>query len=207
MVEPRGDGALVVTYFARELARERAVFVAAEKGGRVLESRVVLKGSLAPPLSPAQARLAAAARVASTRAGGAGHQPCTPAPFNIVVLPPTAAGARTSVYLLSAQTENGKYPFGGHFRVDVDAAGKIVGDRAFTRSCLTMDPAAQGSPSGQPAALFLTHLLDPTPTEIHVYMSLVARLPVFVGTPDARVWKVDGERITLVSRDVRQGAP
>jgi hypothetical protein len=32
--------------------------------------------------------------------------------------------------------------------------------------------------------LVVTHLLDPIPTEIHVFTALAAGLPVFVGTED-----------------------
>ncbi len=43
----------------------------------------------------------------------------------------------------------------------------------------------------------VTHLLDPVPTEIHVFASYNLRMPVFVATADKRVWKVQGSDITL----------
>jgi hypothetical protein len=53
------------------------------------------------------------------------------------------------------------------------------------------------------AALFITHLLDPVPTEIHVFSSLVAHVPVMVGTRDGRIWAVDGTRIAPVGKIAR----
>ena len=84
----------------------------------------------------------------------------------------------------------------------MDSAGKIVSERAFTKSCITMAPQALANTT--PAALIITHLLDPTPTEIHVYLSLLSRLPVYVGTTDARVWLVNGAAVFLATADVRK---
>jgi hypothetical protein len=42
----------------------------------------------------------------------------------------------------------------------------------------------------------VNHLLDPAPTEIHVFTSYSMRIPVFVSTRDARVWKVERTKIT-----------
>jgi hypothetical protein len=99
-------------------------------------------------------------------------------------------------------------PVGGHYRVEVGPDGKAREMRPFTHSCIDM-PAAGAKPEGQPpgsstAAGLVTHLLDPVPTEIHVFSSLAAHLPLFVGTTSNHsLWEVDGGRIRLVSRDAR----
>jgi hypothetical protein len=71
--------------------------------------------------------------------------------------------------------------------------GRITGSRAFTKSCITM---------AQPknvTALVISHLLDPVPTEIHVFTSLSAGLPVYVAIPESnRVFAVAGDKIRLV---------
>jgi hypothetical protein len=66
----------------------------------------------------------------------------------------------------------------------------VLTTRPFTRSCLNM-PARppQGS---TPSMLVVSHLLDPEPTELHVFTSLTSRLPVGVVTPDRRLWTVNG---------------
>ena len=51
----------------------------------------------------------------------------------------------------------------------------------------------------QPESLFITHLLDPLPTEIHVFMSTWTGFPVGVSTPDSdRVWMIENERIRVI---------
>ena len=49
-------------------------------------------------------------------------------------------------------------------------------------------------------AFMLTHLLDPTPTEIHVFLSRCTASPLYVMT-EAGNWLVDGAEIKL------RGAP
>ena len=196
VVEPRADGALVVTYYAIRDGRTSIMFVAATKDGRVIEERVVPEADHVG-LSPVETRMVAAEQVARGRLGGAaGHNPCADGPFNSVVLAPASTEDPVSIYFLTPQKAPTAFPFGGHFRIDVDKEGKIVVDRAFTNSCITMDQAAK-DPNGKPVMAFITHLLDPTPTEIHVYLSLWMKMPVAVATRDGRVWEVDGTRISL----------
>jgi hypothetical protein len=78
----------------------------------------------------------------------------------------------------------------------VGADGRVVNERPFARSCLMMGgPAAAAAPRGaRPVGMVVTHLLDPVPTEIHVFTSLAARMPILVGA-GGRGWQVDGARI------------
>ena len=47
--------------------------------------------------------------------------------------------------------------------------------------------------------MMLTHLLDPTPTEIHVFLSRSYGRPFFIATTENELlWKVDGSHIELV---------
>ncbi|PNB46563.1 hypothetical protein C1X73_34510 [Pseudomonas sp. FW305-130] len=53
-------------------------------------------------------------------------------------------------------------------------------------------------PPGATAEGFMTtHLLDPVPTEIHVFTSYNLHMPLFVGTAPKTVWVVKGSSITL----------
>lgn len=122
---------------------------------------------------------------------------CAAKPFNTVVLPPSSANAPVSVYFLTPQTTNDAIPFGGHYEVDVDAAGRSSAVRRFTNSCLAM-PTHPNLPKGaKPDSLVVSHLLDPTPTEIHVFSSLAMHLAVLVATPGPppRLWTVQGTQI------------
>ena len=48
-----------------------------------------------------------------------------------------------------------------------------------------------------PAGLVVNHLLDPVPTEIHVFASYSLQMPLFVATRDKRLWRVEGAAISL----------
>lgn len=193
VVEPHGD-ALRVSYFGLTGDTPYAIYVADYARGAVSNERVPSTDS-DRALSPLAIRLAAA-RVVAARAGKTLLK-CNERPFNTVVLPPDASGI-IPVYLLTPQTVNEQYPMGGHHEIDIAADGSVAAQRDFTRSCLTVgdtDPPADG----KPVAIYLTHLLDPHPTEIHVFSSLTARQPIFVGTADGAMWSVEGARISRES--------
>lgn len=132
------------------------------------------------PLTPSEAGAAAARQLALS----AKFQPCSDS-YNPVVLP---EGDRWVVYLIPGTTRNDIVPLGGTYRVTVDES-KITGQRGFTRSCITLPDSPDA------VALFVTHLMDPVPTEAHVYWSLWAKKPIHVSTTDGSIWKVDGNHI------------
>ncbi len=102
------------------------------------------------------------------------------------------------VYLLTPQTETGKWPIGGHYRYEVGADGKPTRFRAFSRSCLNL---GGGEASGGPdAALFVSHLLDPVPTEIHVFTAYTSGTKIFVAvtSPEKRLYAIAKGRIMRV---------
>ena len=152
VVQPEADGALAVTYFSGEGSPRMAVFVATVTGSKLTDSRLVPEAE-AVPLTPAQERLAAAVGAARAHAEAKNWQPCTPARFNTVALPPAARRGLISVYLLSPQVRAGELPFGGHYRVDVAEDGRLVAERPYTKACLTMPRPATGT-----AGVVVTHL-------------------------------------------------
>jgi len=47
----------------------------------------------------------------------------------------------------------------------------------------------------------ISHLLDPVPTEVHVFFGLWAETPLYVTTvPNRKVWLVDSGKIKLLER-------
>ena len=49
--------------------------------------------------------------------------------------------------------------------------------------------------------LMISHLLDPVPTEVHVFFGLWAETPLYVTTvPNRKVWLVDSGKIKLLER-------
>lgn len=192
VVERTGDG-FTVTFYTNENGRLAAGYVASVADGKVAESRTIPAGSR-PSLTPMQLRLAAARDVAPKL----GYRSCT-SPFNAAPIPPASVDAPLDLYLLSPQVRPKEYPFGGHFKVTVAPDGKVLAKRKFTNSCLNMpEPPGRGS---EPVAMVVSHLLDPVPTEIHVFTSLTAGKPVYVVTRTG-LWHVNGPAIRRV-----QGAP
>lgn len=119
--------------------------------------------------------------------------------YNTVVLPQDRAGNRIwLVYLLAATTDVNAVLVGGHQRFEISADGTTVeAQRAFAKTCLVL---SKQTPQGRPASLMMTHLLDPTPTEIHVYLNRVHGLPLYLSTvTNGRLWRVDANGIATLS--------
>lgn len=196
IVTPSGSG-LHVDYFGKDSAVDRVIYSADVNSGTVGNATVYPAAS-EPMLEEPALKMAHALRAAWSEMGRhSDWQPCSKARFNTIVLPPETDGT-VPVYFLTPQTEAGSFPFGGHYEVGIKADGKTAYTRAFTRSCITLTKPPL-SASATPAALFLTHVLDPHPTEIHVFEQYYVGIPVLVGTGPASVWKVERGTIEDVS--------
>jgi hypothetical protein len=191
-----------LVFYDKNAADPHAVYIADFRDGKLVSSRV-LGPSDDRTLSPPRKALIEAVRAAREKLVDEHARHCANAPPNVVVLPPSAPGASTLVYFLTPQTKTDAVPVGGHYRVEVGPDGKAREMRPFTRSCIDM-PALGGKAPGVPAGGnsvggVVTHLLDPVPTEIHVFASLAARLPLYVGTTsNRRMWAVEDGHIRLI---------
>ncbi|MEA3017557.1 MAG: hypothetical protein QOI38_2279 [Sphingomonadales bacterium] len=194
VVEREGAGFAVTFYGGAENAP--VAFYRGRVEAHRIVSRDVFPAGARPPLTAGQRRLVAArdAAARSTR-----WRPCGSAPFNSAVIPPATADGPIDVYLLTPQTSDA-IPLGGHYRATVAADGTVSGERGFMNSCMEMP----GAPSGA-EAFVVSHLLDPVPTEIHVFSSLAARTPIYVAIArPERLYAVTGDRIRLVDRGARR---
>lgn len=145
------------------------------------------------PVDNAPAPLSAAeVAQARARAMALAAAPASCSGFYNPVLVPGDAPSTWTVYLLPGTQQEGAVPLGGAWRIDV-RDGQVVGRRAYTNSCITLDNRGDGDDT----AFMVTHLLDPTPTEIHVFWSLWAGKPMFVGT-SAGVWTIEDGKIRAV---------
>ena len=109
------------------------------------------------------------------------------------------------VYLIPGTQDALRIPLGGAHRLELDATGRnLVSERAFTRSCVVLgDP--KGAPNKRPVGLFATHLMDPVPTEIHVFWNLWAGIPLYISTPpNGTVWGISKGHISLMKRGKRE---
>lgn len=190
VIEPKGDG-LSVIYYGKA---DDAFFALARMDvqGATVTGQSWYTPQQREPLSPLALRLVAAKEAALAQASVLA--PCSDRPFNPVVLPPDQENGPISVYLLTPQVTTDRYPFGGHYRLEVDKDGKILSSRAFMKTCF------QAPRQEQAKMMFITHLLDPRPTEIHAYMSLWMRKPVAVATTDKWLWLVNGAHISRVRK-------
>jgi hypothetical protein len=197
IVDGPADAARLV-FYDKDKSDPNAVYVADFRGRELVSGRL-LGAADDRSLSPIRKAMVAArsAAAAALTAGKGKH--CKPEAFNSVVLPPAAPGGDTLVYFLTPQTDARAIPMGGHYRIDVAPEGPAGKPRAFTKSCMEMP--FENEKGERPEALVITHLLDRTPTEIHVFSSLALGLPIFVATTEGnRLWSVEGTRIRLVGK-------
>ncbi len=121
--------------------------------------------------------------------------------YNVVVLP-SSNGMR--VYLMPGFAQHGVYPLGGYHLYEIDGTGeKILSSRKFTNTCIEHQDSPKGLPEGaKPSFGMFTHLLDPQPTEAHVFVSLYAKVPLMIMTSDdsstRMVWSVQRGKIELI---------
>ena len=188
----RDGPALIVTFFGGPDDAQVAFYRGRVENHQVVD-RQVYPATGRPSLTALQRRLAAIRGMA----GRLGRRPCGDRPFNTAVIPPETPDGPIDLYLLTPQMRQGEYPFGGHYRSTIAADGSVQSSRAFTNTCLTMDIRRHVPPDGQPVSIAVTHLLDPIPTEIHVFTALSSGLDVYVGTRD-RNWIVSCNGIRLL---------
>lgn len=191
VVEPHG-GLLRVTYYGVDGEAIYALFEADMRGPKVVRSHIFGPNDDRALTSETLA-LVKARQVAMQH--GSGMARCADSPFNVVVLP-QGAGQPIAVYLLTPMETSGEYPFGGHYRIDVGPDGTVTSERAFTVACLNIGARPAGAGDG--AMAVVSHVLDPTPTEIHVFMSLWMGQPVGVVTSPKEVWSINGDHIELI---------
>ena len=122
--------------------------------------------------------------------------------YNIIVLPKNGDPATGwTVYLLPGTTKKDIVPLGGSYRVDYNSDGiHVVSKRGFTKSCITLpnDPKTIG--------MMVSHLMDPAPTEVHVFWSLWAHKSMYVGTVEnGNLWSIKDGKIGLVVRGKAKG--
>ena len=114
------------------------------------------------------------------------------------------------VYRMPVFSRQDVYPLGGYQLYEIDAAGRtILSSRGFTNRCLDLDETRKLDKAGEgfePVMSLVSHLLDPQPTEIHVFASLYARRPMrVVTTTNSLSWQGAHGKIALV--DTAPGAP
>ena len=120
--------------------------------------------------------------------------------YNTVVLPRDGEPGWLA-YALAATSDPNLILVGGHYRVTVSADGRTVLERrSFTKDCMVLKRPQDMGPDVDVAAYTLGHVLDDTPTEIHVFLSLLYGKPLYVVTADRRFWYIEGGKIRILKR-------
>ena len=168
------------TYYGIDNGREFVVYSATWTGKEIVRP-VVHASEPRPSVTPEEHRLISARNVALNVNVFQKLGLCSEDPPNVAVIPGETPADPISVYVMTPQTENGVWPLGGHHRIDVKD-GSIIGQRAFTRSCVNLGGGAKANEAI--AMMVVTHLLDPIPTEIHAFTVHTSGTPLGVGTSD-----------------------
>ena len=121
--------------------------------------------------------------------------------YNTVVLS-MKEGSGWLLYALAATTDPQAIVIGGHYKAVISRDGKtVLSQRPFTKDCMTLSTNPPDMPPGaELAGLSSTHILDDTPTEIHVFISLLYKKLYLLATKDGRLWKIDGDKIELIKK-------
>ncbi len=121
--------------------------------------------------------------------------------YNAVVLD-DPDGDGWLVWLLASTTQANIVPMGGHYRYHVSTDGKTVERREqLSGSCLDMDKR-QATQGGQTVGLVTNVIVAPRPLEVHVFLSLLNRVPIYV-MADQKLWAVEGARIRQMDMPAR----
>lgn len=179
-----GETVIDLVFVARE---GDALKVAARypmANGELREGRQLFEAGKRPNLTGVALRMFKARDAMMARAIEEKISLCSESTPNTLVLPPDDAGD-IEVYMMTSTLDASRYPIGGHYRYEIDKAGNVAGSRSFTKTCI--DAVASDG-----AEMFVvSHLLDPTPTEIHFFASM--HLPIALGV-------LAGDKLYVLSR-------
>lgn len=201
VVEPAGEGLLLATYYGVKDGKTIAMARYWVRGSKVQRGGILREGD-DPALSPLALKLIEARSSAFKTAIEQKVFLCTKGNPNTVVLPPRPDGS-IPAYVMSSGVQAGVFPAGGHYRYVFDADGKLLSSRAFSKSCVNVDARAVPKKA---SGFGVSHLLDPQPTEVHVFVSYNVPITLFVITESNRsLWEVDRGKVTF--KQVMQEQP
>jgi len=183
----RPKASYVVTFFTQEEPMRIAYEI------RVKPDAVPEFAAFDPP-KPAPGSFV---RMAKARQAAVAALPSHPQPINPLILPAELLGEKgMMVYLIAGTSQPNLAVFGRHYRVLIPEQG---GPPSYVMplSKSILEVPTNASKGGTVEAVFVTHLLTDWPLETHVFVSLLIRKPVYVGTK-VGIWCVDGDKIRFV---------
>jgi len=195
ITEPGEGAAVTVTFFARQNDLNWAYARYSYLEGTV-SGEGILSDSSDRSISPLATRMISARENALSEMQKPEHRLCTASPPNTITLPPDEHGM-LSVYVMSSTTDTESYPAGGHYRFDFDETGRLIGERRFMNSCFPVD--WREKKGAKPKMVFVTHLLDSQPTEVHSFVSRNIPIALIVGTvKNKAIWGIERGHISYI---------
>lgn len=188
ITEEAGDGIQVSFVGSKGKATPSVLYrVTISASGGIVSAPEAMQEPI--PLTEEQTRQFAARTVALESV----EAPCSKT-YNTVVLPRASPEANWVVYALPGTKKAGVFPVGGSYRFEVAPNGdSVISSRGYAKTCIELTGQANL------AAFTLSHLLDPNPTEIHVFVNLLSQTPIYVLTVDNKaMWSVERGKIKFV---------
>lgn len=197
IVEPGDGGSLIATFYG-EIKGQRFAIARYTVTGSTVTGGGFIEVDGVKGLSLLAQRMIDSRQKAVEAMHKPDHELCSQSPPNTLVLPPRGDDGALPVYILTSTTESDTYPAGGHYRFDFDSNGKLIGERRFMKTCFNLDYRPKDGI--RPEMLFLSHLLDSQPTEVHAFVSRnVPFQLVIVTMPNRSMWRVGNGHIEYVS--------
>lgn len=180
--EKDGQSILVTAVGGAEGKDPQALYrVTVDKDGDLEGNPVRLK--VPEPLTEFESGAATARRVALA----SGFESCSPRYSTVVLATESGAERSWTVFLLPEASKANVVPMGGTHRVELDwYSERQLSTRSFASKCFELPY------NSSMAALYVTHTLDPAPTEAHVYWNLRVGIPLIINTTkDDLLWAIE----------------
>lgn len=109
------------------------------------------------------------------------------------------AGSGFLVYALGSTRKSGQFVLAAHVRVSVSADGASAKRiDPLSRSLLVQDENHTGLPKDSHlTGMYYNQIVSNKPVETLIYTSNLAKKPIFVGTPNGKMWEVAEGRMSV----------
>lgn len=128
---------------------------------------------------------------------------CTDTPANTIAFKDDKTG-NWRVWVMTATTDPNLTILGGHIRYTVSAdGGTILSTEKLSKGCGLFP---KGDDKGHKAVMqYFRDVVSLKPLESHVFANYAYRIPLFIGTTDGVIWKIDQGMIKTVDLDAPEG--
>ena len=102
------------------------------------------------------------------------------------------------VYAIGSTGKPRQFVLAGHRRVTISAEGaRAERVDALSQTLMIDDPRIDTPKGTTSAGAYMNQVVSNKPVETLIYIAHLMKQPIFVGTPDGRVWKVTGRGMSI----------